>query len=171
MCFMTSVLIFTNSKCLRYDGCSNRHDIEIIFTFLQQQKCQGIDLQWFRPQQKKLNFRCLFESHFIIDPYIQNHKSRDITGIMIYSEKSMVLKKKHKLSRLFSNLGLNLIMTLWNRPDQNVHISRETRKKIAGHLGKVSLSIPRNIADKYVRHRDFINKRQKKNCYSKCDKL
>lgn len=95
-----------------------------------------------------------------------------INGIIIYRENNTGDKTRMKRRDYIRNLGLNLINDSLRNRQQNVHLPRETRKRIADHLGEPSPPVPKKMAGKYVRCGECTQKkdRKTKHCCTKCEK-
>jgi hypothetical protein len=95
-----------------------------------------------------------------------------INGIIIYRQNNVGDKTRKKRRNYLRNLGLDLIKDSLRNRQQNVRLPRETRKRIADHLGEPSPSAPKKTVGKYVRCGDCTQKRDRKtkHCCSKCEK-
>lgn len=95
-----------------------------------------------------------------------------INGIIIYRENNTGEKKRMKRRDYIRNLGLELIKDSLRNRQNNVRLPKETRKRIADHLGEPSPSVSKKTAGKYVRCGECTQKKDRKTkyCCSKCEK-
>ncbi|XP_067141301.1 uncharacterized protein [Centruroides vittatus] len=82
-----------------------------------------------------------------------------INGNIIYRENNIGDKTCMKRQDFICNFGLNLINDSLCIRQQNVHLPRETLKRIADQLKEPSPSVPKNMAGKYVKCDDCTKKK------------